>query len=323
MSAITSNPMEHPFYRGEVKPPEAPSSSAPSASEAERELLAKKREANIALKAAERTKRAEELKQAKAEKAAARGQAELLKRQESETRRRELAEKEAKRAEAIAAKEAARREREQAKAAARAASGESGCKYAKTDILTLKKVFDDYDRDGGGEIDIFEFKEALKKRQEKLVSYDGRTKTRAERKAAEGVSLLEVMEPLFEAMDRDGDGSATFGELLHVLYPLANQKDREIMMGWVAEPPPPPPQPKVILNQEQLDEIREIFNLYDRDRSGTLTVDELSKALSSCGMEPEEIEELFGQSDDNADGVVSFDEFAKLMGSTGLFDLTG
>ena len=66
-----------------------------------------------------------------------------------------------------------------------------------------------------------------------------------------------------------------------------------------------------------------IFNLYDRDRSGTLTVDELSKALSSCGMEPEEIEELFGQSDENADGVVSFDEFAKLMGSTGLFDLTG
>ena len=95
------------------------------------------------------------------------------------------------------------------------------------------------------------------------------------------------------------------------------------MMGWVAEPPPPPPQPKVILNQEQLDEIREIFNLYDRDRSGTLTVDELSKALSSCGMEPEEIEELFGQSDENADGVVSFDEFAKLMGSTGLFDLSG
>ena len=93
MSAITSNPMEHPFYRGEVKPPEAPSSSAPSASEAERELLAKKRDANIALKAAERTKRAEELKQAKAEKAAARGQAELLKRQESETRRRELAER--------------------------------------------------------------------------------------------------------------------------------------------------------------------------------------------------------------------------------------
>ena len=82
-------------------------------------------------------------------------------------------------------------------------------------------------------------------------------------------------------------------------------------------------QPKVILNQEQLDEIREIFNLYDRDRSGTLTVDELSKALSSCGMEPEEIEELFGQSDENADGVVSFDEFAKLMGSTGLFDLSG
>ena len=66
-----------------------------------------------------------------------------------------------------------------------------------------------------------------------------------------------------------------------------------------------------------------IFNLYDRDRSGTLTVEELSKALSSCGMEPEEIEELFGQSDENADGVVSFDEFAKLMGSTGLFDLTG
>ena len=74
---------------------------------------------------------------------------------------------------------------------------------------------------------------------------------------------------------------------------------------------------------EREEEAHFIFARYDRDRSGTLTVDELSKALSSCGMEPEEIEELFGQSDENADGVVSFDEFAKLMGSTGLFDLTG
>ena len=186
--------------------------------------------------------------------------------------------------------------------------------------MALKKVFDDYDQDKCGSIDIHEFRSTLVKRQERLVAYNGVKKSLAERKAGEGVQLVDVLEPLFEAMDRDGDSAVTFAELLHVIYPLANDRDREIMNGWVAAAtPPPPPPPKVVLSQEQLDEIREIFNLYDRDRSGSLTVDELSKALASCGMDADEIAQMFGESDENSDGLISFDEFAKLMSSTGLF----
>ena len=103
------------------------------------------------------------------------------------------------------------------------------------------------------------------------------------------------MEPLFEAVDRDGDGSATFGELLHVLYPLANQR----LLGQMDTAElPPPPQPKVILNQEQLDEIREIFNLYDRDRLARSPSTSCRRRCRAVGGARRD-EELFGQSDEN------------------------
>ena len=44
-------------------------------------------------------------------------------------------------------------------------------------------------------------------------------------------------------------------------------------------------------------QINQIFKLYDKDKSGTLTVSELRKALEKTGIEPDEIQTLFKEYD--------------------------
>ena len=65
--------------------------------------------------------------------------------------------------------------------------------------------------------------------------------------------------------------------------------------------------------------MREIFDLYDNDHSGTLTVKELTEALETGGMTKDEIVEIFKSGDTNGDNLISFDEFTQLMGDSDLF----
>ena len=63
-----------------------------------------------------------------------------------------------------------------------------------------------------------------------------------------------------------------------------------------------------------------IFKLYDKDKSGSLTKAELTKALTNTGLEKDEIEKLFKEYDGDGSSEIDKDEFLKLMHSTGAFD---
>lgn len=93
------------------------------------------------------------------------------------------------------------------------------------------------------------------------------------------------------------------------------------MLEWVAPPPPPPPPPKRELSAAQLEEIRAIFALYDKDGSGTLTVKELKVALKGTFLEEEEIDAMFVQADVDENKLLDLAEFRALMVSTGLWDV--
>ena len=66
--------------------------------------------------------------------------------------------------------------------------------------------------------------------------------------------------------------------------------------------------------------INSIFKLYDKDKSGALSVQELKKALEKTGIDVEEIADMFKEYDEDGNGEISRTEFAKLMESTGAFD---
>merc|ERR1711990_616261 len=67
------------------------------------------------------------------------------------------------------------------------------------------------------------------------------------------------------------------------------------------------------LTQDQVEEIKEAFDLFDTDGSGSIDVNELKVAMKALGMDAksEEIRKLINDSD--SDGTIDFDEFLAMM----------
>merc|ERR1712086_393293 len=69
------------------------------------------------------------------------------------------------------------------------------------------------------------------------------------------------------------------------------------------------------LTQDQVEEIKEAFDLFDTDGSGSIDVNELKVAMRALGMDAksEEIRKLINDIDTDGDGTIDFDEFLAMM----------
>jgi hypothetical protein len=69
------------------------------------------------------------------------------------------------------------------------------------------------------------------------------------------------------------------------------------------------------LTPEQKQEIREAFDLFDTDGSGTIDCKELKVAMRALGFEPkkEEIKRMIAEIDKDGTGTIDFNEFMELM----------
>ena len=69
------------------------------------------------------------------------------------------------------------------------------------------------------------------------------------------------------------------------------------------------------LTEEQKQEIKEAFDLFDTDGSGTIDAKELKVAMRALGFEPkkEEIRKMIADADKNGSGVIDFPEFLDMM----------
>merc|ERR1739841_4578 len=69
------------------------------------------------------------------------------------------------------------------------------------------------------------------------------------------------------------------------------------------------------LTEEQKQEIKEAFDLFDTDGSGTIDVKELKVAMRALGFEPkkEEVKRMIAEIDKDGSGQVDFMEFMDLM----------
>ncbi|XP_019522533.1 PREDICTED: centrin-4-like [Hipposideros armiger] len=72
---------------------------------------------------------------------------------------------------------------------------------------------------------------------------------------------------------------------------------------------------KTELNETQNQEIKEAFELFDVDGSGTINVKELKIAMRALGFEPkkEEIKKLIAAIDKEGTGIISFEDFFAIM----------
>eukprot|EP00604_Paraphysomonas_vestita_P003234 CAMPEP_0174821462 /NCGR_PEP_ID=MMETSP1107-20130205/8403_1 /TAXON_ID=36770 /ORGANISM="Paraphysomonas vestita, Strain GFlagA" /LENGTH=429 /DNA_ID=CAMNT_0016038525 /DNA_START=1230 /DNA_END=2522 /DNA_ORIENTATION=+ len=63
------------------------------------------------------------------------------------------------------------------------------------------------------------------------------------------------------------------------------------------------------MSSSQISQMREEFNLLDRDRSGTISMTELRSALAKLGASPEHIENLFHSVDVDGSAEINYNEF--------------
>ncbi|XP_076321118.1 uncharacterized protein LOC143230819 [Tachypleus tridentatus] len=69
------------------------------------------------------------------------------------------------------------------------------------------------------------------------------------------------------------------------------------------------------LTEEQKQDIKEAFNLFDPENSGTIDTKELKFALRALGFEPkkEEIKKMIAEVDKGGIGKIAFDDFLNVM----------
>ena len=72
---------------------------------------------------------------------------------------------------------------------------------------------------------------------------------------------------------------------------------------------------KTDISEEQIEQCREIFNLYDKDGDGTIDSRELGDIMRSLGIYPsnEEVLEMLKEVDTDKSGKINFEEFLDLF----------
>eukprot|EP00241_Pyramimonas_parkeae_P007584 CAMPEP_0114249688 /NCGR_PEP_ID=MMETSP0058-20121206/14286_1 /TAXON_ID=36894 /ORGANISM="Pyramimonas parkeae, CCMP726" /LENGTH=164 /DNA_ID=CAMNT_0001363271 /DNA_START=365 /DNA_END=859 /DNA_ORIENTATION=+ len=109
-------------------------------------------------------------------------------------------------------------------------------------------------------------------------------------KALDQNPTIAEVEAMVSGMDLDGNGVIDFPEFLLLIL-------RSMAEG----------------NSEQ--ELKEMFQLFDNDKSGTLSADELRKAMRMIGeqLTDEEVEDAIKLADFSDDGNVDYDEFIQFV----------
>jgi len=150
----------------------------------------------------------------------------------------------------------------------------------------LFEVFNDVNLDGDGSISLMEFRKHM-------------AITRPE--------LQPMAASIFNSIDNRRTGKVSFKRLLERMYPDASSKDIKTLLIMAR---PRDYLPKTKPDQELMDEVEEIFQIYDDDHSGTLDEEEFVFAMSETARYSEEdAKKMFVEIDVDGSGEVSFEEF--------------
>ncbi|GME33186.1 Calmodulin [Neofusicoccum parvum] len=137
---------------------------------------------------------------------------------------------------------------------------------------------------------------------------------------------IEEYKAAFAVFDKNGDGDITAKELGEVMKSLGQNPTDEELQDMINELDVDhtgsidfeeflvmmAKKPKHV-DPEQ--EIREIFNVFDRDGSGTINSSELRHVMKAIGenLTDDEIDDLIREADVDGNGTIDYDEFARFF----------
>ncbi|XP_044463455.1 calmodulin-like protein 3 [Mangifera indica] len=159
--------------------------------------------------------------------------------------------------------------------------------------VELKRLFATFDKNGDEFITKQELRESLK-----------------------NLSILvteKEVEELVAKVDTNGDGFIDFDEFCMSYEAMIGHQDHGAS-GGIGE------DGKDEVFDEEGD-LKEAFDVFDKDKNGLISVEELGFVLSSLGLKEgkksENCKEMIRRVDSDGDGMVNFDEFRRMMKSGG------
>ncbi|KAF5459192.1 hypothetical protein F2P56_023170 [Juglans regia] len=158
----------------------------------------------------------------------------------------------------------------------------------------LKKIFATFDKNGDGFITKQEMRESLK--NIKMVVTD------------------KEVEEMVVKVDANGDGLIEFDEFCVLCESMVSE---ERAAGNYDEGDGAKGVESSEGTGDEEDDLKEAFDVFDKDRDGLITVEELGLVLCSLGLKEgkkkEDCKEMIRNVDMDGDGMVNFDEFKKMM----------
>ncbi|XVF48054.1 hypothetical protein PTKIN_Ptkin03bG0160000 [Pterospermum kingtungense] len=155
--------------------------------------------------------------------------------------------------------------------------------------VELKRVFATFDKNGDGFITKQELRESLKNIRLFMTEKE--------------------VEEMVMKVDANGDGLIDFDEFCILCQAMdGHQKEGARVEGVVDE-------------GDVEEELKEAFDVFDKDKDGLISVEELGSVLCSLGLKEgnkmEDCKAMIRKVDMDGDGMVSFDEFKRMMKSGG------
>lgn len=169
--------------------------------------------------------------------------------------------------------------------------GDGKTAFSEGELKFIQGLFKSFDTDGSGKIDFREFKILARKL---------------------GVEMSDQeLKKSIEAVDTDGNLELDFDEFTIWLQSAQAEGTDPFSMLKVKIKA----QGKKALSNTQIQGLKECFNHFDKDGSGSIDREELGEVFAAFGQEmsEEELEQLMDDVDDDKSGEIEFEEFLMLM----------
>mmetsp|Transcript_82484 Transcript_82484/g.260385 ORF Transcript_82484/g.260385 Transcript_82484/m.260385 type:complete len:154 (+) Transcript_82484:108-569(+) len=142
---------------------------------------------------------------------------------------------------------------------------------------------------------------------------------------------VEDFKEAFELFDKDRDGAIAAEEFGVIMRSLGRNLTADELKAMIAEVDGEGsgrvqfPQflgcvATKLQENDSIEEMREAFTVFDRDKSGSVTANELKHVMNSLGEQVtnEEVEAMVKEADADGDGQLSFEDFLQFIQLKGI-----
>ncbi|XP_015072211.1 probable calcium-binding protein CML25 [Solanum pennellii] len=148
--------------------------------------------------------------------------------------------------------------------------------------------------------------------------------------------IEEELEQVFKKFDVNGDGKICSSELGSIMASLGNHATEEELVNMIREVDSDGDgfidlqefielNTKDIDSNEVLESLKDAFSVFDMDKNGSISAEELLTVLQSLGEDCNlaECRKMISGVDCDGDGMINFEEFKIMMAKGSRFDVKG